>query len=103
MEIVPSSGNVFKDIGVTDPEEMLVKSEIAMRVNLAIKEKGFSQTQAAAMLGVPQPKVSMLQNGKLRGFSLEKLCYFLTLLGYDVDVVIGVQRPGKGQMRVAGP
>src|SRR6266498_877000 len=84
----PSLGNVFADLGLPDAEELLVKSNLAMKINKIIENRHLSQTQAAAILGIPQPKVSMIQHGKLRGFSLEKLCHFLTLLGRDVDIVI---------------
>lgn len=97
----PSTGNVFEDLGLPDAEELFVKSNLAMKINKIIEKRHLSQTQAAAILGIPQPKVSMIQHGKLRGFSLEKLCHFLTLLGRDVDIVIKDRKKnGVGHMRV---
>ena len=97
----PSTGNVFEDLGLPDAEELFVKSNLAMKINKIIEKRHLSQTQAAAILGIPQPKVSMIQHGKLRGFSLEKLCHFLTLLGRDVDIVIkDRKKSGVGHMRV---
>jgi len=97
----PSSGNVFEDLGLPDAEELFVKSTIATKINQILEKRHLSQTQAAAILGIPQPKVSMIQNGKLRGFSLEKLCHFLTLLGRDVDIVIRPRnKDGVGHLRV---
>src|SRR5512136_1600367 len=84
----PSTGNVFAALGLPDAEELLVKSNLVMKINKIIEKRHLSQTQAAVILGIPQPKVSMIQHGKLRGFSLEKLCHFLTLLGRDVDIVV---------------
>ena len=98
---VPSNGNVFEDLGLPDAEELLVKSNLAIRINKIIKNRHLTQVQAAEILGIPQPKVSMIQHGKLRGFSLEKLCHFLTLLGSDVDIVIKARKEdGVGQLRV---
>ncbi len=98
----PSTGNVFADFGLPDAEELLVKSSIAMKINNIIEKRHLSQTQAAAILGIPQPKVSMIQHGKLRGFSLEKLCHLVNLLGRDVDIVIKNRKSdGVGQMRVS--
>ena len=72
-----------------------------MKINKIIEKRHLSQTQAAEILGIAQPKVSMIQHGKLRGFSLEKLCHFLTLLGRDVDIVIkNRKKNGVGHMRV---
>lgn len=98
---VPSTGNVFEDLGLPDAEELLVKSNLAMKINKIIEKRHLSQTQAAAILGIPQPKVSMIQHGKLRGFSLEKLCHLLTLLGRDVDIVVkNRKKDGVGHLRV---
>lgn len=98
---VPSTGNVFEDLGLPDAEELLVKSNLAMKINKIIEKRHLSQTQAAAILGIPQPKISMIQHGKLRGFSLEKLCHLLTLLGRDVDIVVkNRKKDGVGHLRV---
>jgi predicted XRE-type DNA-binding protein len=40
------------------------------------------------MLGMPQPKVSAIQNYKLRGISLERLMQALTALGQRVEIVV---------------
>ncbi|WP_129127648.1 helix-turn-helix domain-containing protein [Geomonas oryzae] len=99
--VTPSGGNVFADLGLPDAEELLAKSTIAMKINQIIEKRHLSQTEAAALLGITQPKVSMIQHGKLRGFSLEKLCNLLTLLGRDVDIVIRERKKGGlGHMRV---
>lgn len=101
INATPSTGNVFADLGLPDAEELFVKSNLAMKINKIIEKRHLSQTQAAAILGIPQPKVSMIQRGKLRGFSLEKLCHLLTLLGRDVDIVITDQKKsGIGHLRV---
>jgi predicted XRE-type DNA-binding protein len=101
ISVTPSSGNVFEDLGLPDAEELLVKSTLAMKINNIIDKRHLSQIQAAALLGISQPKISMIQNGKLRGFSVEKLCHFLTLLGRDVEIVIkNRKKVGVGQMRV---
>jgi predicted XRE-type DNA-binding protein len=101
ISTTPSTGNVFADLGLPDAEELAAKSNLAMKINSIIEKRHLSQTQAAAILGVPQPKVSMIQHGKLRGFSLEKLCHFLTLLGRDVEIVVKARnKSGIGHLRV---
>jgi predicted XRE-type DNA-binding protein len=80
---------------------LLVKSTIAMQINQIIEKHHLSQTQAASILGIAQPKISMIQQGKLRGFSLEKLCNLLILLGRDVNIVIEDRKQGGvGHFRV---
>ena len=89
--IHPSSGNVFADLGIENPDEYLAKSELAASIQAAIEARGLTQKQAGALLGLSQPKVSTLLRGRLDGFSTDRLLRFLTLLGSDVT--IHVSRP----------
>lgn len=87
-----SSGNIFKDLGVAHPEERLAKAELAYQINMLIKERNLTQLQAAKLLGVDQSKISLLYQGKLLGFSFERLLNFLTQLGQKVTITITPQR-----------
>lgn len=83
-----SSGNVFTDLGVVNPEEALAKSELVRQIAKLIKKKKLTQKQAAEILNIDQPKISALIRGKLRSFSLERLIRFLNELGQDVSIMI---------------
>jgi predicted XRE-type DNA-binding protein len=83
-----SSGNVFADLGVANPEEKQTKVRLAVAINQLIQERKLSQTAAARRLQVNQPKVSALSNYQLGGFSVERLMNFLTALDRDVNIVI---------------
>jgi predicted XRE-type DNA-binding protein len=83
-----SSGNVFADLGLPNPEEALAKAELANKITVLIQERGLTQLQAAKLLGVDQPKVSALVRGRLSGFSLERLMRFLLLLGQDIKITV---------------
>lgn len=102
IKVTPSSGNVFADLGVADAEETLAKAEVASRICDIIAERKLSQTSAAAILGVDQPKVSSLMRGRLEGFSSDRLFRFLSALDKDVEIVIKPKREGaeRGQVRV---
>ena len=83
-----SSGNVFADLGVDLPEEMLAKARIAHLVAQIITKSHMSQKEAAKVLGLTQPKVSLIMNGRLDGFSLERLIMAMTALDRDVEIRI---------------
>lgn len=83
-----SSGNVFADLGLPNPEEALAKAELAHKIAVLIRGKGLTQVQTAKLLGVDQPKVSSLIRGRLSGFSLERLMRFLLLLGHDIKITV---------------
>jgi predicted XRE-type DNA-binding protein len=86
--IKKSSGNVFSDLGVKDPEEALVKARLAHVISDAIKVRGLTQVEAAELLGIDQPKISRLVRGQLAGFSIDRLFRFVTLLGSNIEITI---------------
>jgi len=92
VTIEQSSGNVFADLALEHPEEMLAKAELVQRICDIIAERKLTQTKAASLLGIDQPKISALMRGKLDGFSIDRLFRFLNALGRDVEIVI---RPAR--------
>lgn len=95
IEYEDSSGNVFADLGLPNAEELLAKSELAIKIKRLIKEKGLTQMEAAKLLEIDQPKVSLLICCKLSGFSLERLFRFLYKLGQTITINIETTRPAK--------
>jgi predicted XRE-type DNA-binding protein len=103
IDYVVSSGNVFADLGVPNPEEALAKAELANKISVIIKERKLTQKKAAELLGIDQPKVSMLLRGRLTGFSIERLMRFLMLLGQDIRISVHPNPQGRSNacVRVA--
>jgi predicted XRE-type DNA-binding protein len=91
IRVTEGSGNVFADVGIEQPEEYLAKAELARQIIGALEARRLTQTEAARILGVSQPKVSALQNGRLDGFSTERLIRFMNLLGRDVSIVVSAK------------
>lgn len=87
LEYTESSGNVFADLGLAEPEEALAKAELARAIGTLIAERHLTQVQAAELLGLDQPKVSALLRGRLTGFSLDRLFRLLLALDRDVEIV----------------
>jgi predicted XRE-type DNA-binding protein len=87
-EVLPSSGNVFADLGLSSADEKQTKVRLAVAINEIVQEQQLSQAATARRLNVNQPKVSALSNYQLAGFSVERLMNFLTALDRDVNIVI---------------
>jgi predicted XRE-type DNA-binding protein len=100
LEYEISSGNVFADLGLPNPEELLAKAELAHRIHVLIKQRNLTQRKAAELLGIDQPKVSALIRGRLEGFSTERLFRFLNLLDQHVEIIIRPKRRAKDQARI---
>jgi predicted XRE-type DNA-binding protein len=89
------SGNVFKDIGVPNAEEHLVKAQLVFKIDTIIKKRGLKQVEAAALFGVRQPDISKMLRGEFRQFSVERLLRFLVALDQDVAIVVKPHRNRK--------
>jgi len=94
------SGNIFADLGLENPDELLVKAELVRKIGGIVASQKMTQAEAAELLGIDQPKVSALINGKLSGFSTARLFRFLNALGSDVEIVVKPKALTQAQTRV---
>ena len=91
VEATLSSGNVFADLGLPNPEERLLKAQLLVQIKRFVAQKGWTQSQAAEAIGLDQPKVSKLLRGRLTEFSVERLLTILNRLGHNVEVRISAE------------
>ena len=94
-QIVDSSGNVFRDLGLDYDQKDMVKVHLALAISALLNERGLTQIQAAGILGIDQAKVSNLLRGRITGFSVERLLSFLTRLDRDIDIRITAKRKNR--------
>jgi predicted XRE-type DNA-binding protein len=97
-----SSGNIFRDLGLPDAEDLDIKAHLAIAIGQLIKRRGLTQSQAASLVGIDQPRVSALVRGHLEKFSMEKLCDYLRTMGCDVDIrILERKRKAAGRLSVS--
>jgi predicted XRE-type DNA-binding protein len=87
-KITKSSGSVYADLGIKNPDEHALKAEFVRWIAAVMKDQELTQTAAARRLGIEQPDVSKLLKGNFRQFSVERLMRFLVALGQDVEIVV---------------
>jgi predicted XRE-type DNA-binding protein len=80
--------NVLVDLGFDDAEELSAKAALALKLNALFDERGLSQSEAAAITGMTQPKVSQVRRYKLQNISLERLMQALVSLDQHVEIVV---------------
>src|SRR3984885_6654320 len=104
IAVTASSGNVFADMGLPEPEEELTKAQLASHIRQVIGRRRLTQIKAASLMGIDQPKVSALLNGRLANFSSERLMRLLTALGQDVEITVKTKPRNRahGRIRVVG-
>src|SRR5258707_6090418 len=88
IPVTASSGNVFADLGFAEPDEELTKAKLAGLIWHEIERRRLTQVEAAALMGIDQPKVSALLNGRLSNFSIHRLMRLLNALRQDVDITV---------------
>lgn len=83
-----SSGNVFTDLGFPREEaaHLLIRADLMIQLTKLIGDRGLTQKQAAAALGVTQPRISDLVRGRIDLFSIDTLVEMLTHLGIAVTL-----------------
>ena len=102
INVQSSSDNVFADLGLANSDELLIRAELVRQITHLIAAANLTQTEAARLLGVDQPKISALLHGKLSGLSTELLFRFLNALGSNVEirVVPKPQSDSQAQTRI---
>jgi predicted XRE-type DNA-binding protein len=81
--------NVYEQLGFPDADEMLVKAQLVSQIAEILRARGWSQQQAAKVLGLTQPKHSKMLRGQFRGVSEMKMMDCLLRLGRAVKIVVG--------------
>lgn len=65
-----------------------IKTKLLYIINKIIEKNAWTQAFAAEKLGIDQPKVSQIKNGKIDGFSLERLLGFLKKLDHEITITM---------------
>jgi predicted XRE-type DNA-binding protein len=85
-KVARSSGNVFRDLGFAgeEAEHLLIRSELMIKIDKLLTARGLTQSGAAKIMRVSQPRVSDLLRGRLDLFSTDALIDMLARLGVSV-------------------
>lgn len=92
---VRSSGNAFADLGLPKPDDLLAKAELTAKIVEEIQRRRLTQSQAASILGIDQPKVSALKQGHLSSFSNRQRWLAIRAATAVLSVKIGYSRGGE--------
>jgi predicted XRE-type DNA-binding protein len=93
--IEASSGNVFADLGMANPDLALAKAKLVQRIRAIMADRKLTQASAARILGIDQPKVSALVRGRVEGYSLDRLFRFLNSLGQRIEINVTSSRRAR--------
>ena len=80
------SDNVFKDLGLPNPDLEMLRTELSVEIYTILKRRGLTQAKAAELLGVSQADVSRLKNAKISRYSVDRLFRFVKRLDGELEV-----------------
>jgi predicted XRE-type DNA-binding protein len=69
-------------------ENLKLRSELMLAIRRMIEKKGLTQTAAAEIFGVTQPRISNLMKGKINAFGLDLLVRMATTAGLRVSMKV---------------
>jgi len=89
-----SKKNLFRDLGfdVDASENLRIRAGLMIELSELIENKGWTQTQAAELMGVSQPRISDLVRGKIDRFSIDSLIAMLGSAGVKVRITTTASR-----------
>jgi predicted XRE-type DNA-binding protein len=100
-KVTRGSGNIFRDIGLDNPEQHLLKAKVVSVLSKLIENSGLTQTAAAAKIGIKQPDLSKVLRGDFAGFSLGRLLLATNAMGADFEIKFNKPTQNrKGHARV---
>jgi predicted XRE-type DNA-binding protein len=90
LKMTRSSGNVFRDMGFSkaEAENLRLRSQLMRQIDAYYRESGMTQTAAARVLGLTQPRLNALLKGRLSQFSLDALVNIASNAGMNVRLVV---------------
>ena len=103
MRATKGSENVFEDCGFppAEAENLRIRAKMMMALTGYIEEKKITQSRAATIMGVSQPRISDLIRGKIGLFTIDALVNMVTAAGLKVDIDVTAGRPRVKNKQVA--
>ena len=83
-------------------DNLIPKESLAKEIARILDERGLTQTEAAYLIKDAPSQLSLIVNGKLAGFSVERLLRVLQRLGNDIEIRTSraTGKTGKVRLRV---
>lgn len=82
-------------------ESTIPKAVLAKEIARILDDREITQTEASYIIRDAPSQISLMVNGKTRGFSFERLTRTLVLLGRDMDIIIRKTKGNAGKVRLS--
>jgi predicted XRE-type DNA-binding protein len=97
IKIEESCGNVFRDIGVENPELLLVKATLIVEIRRSMEERHLTATATGKLLGIAPIDVKALLQGDVEDhYTIRRLASILHLINESENDVKRTQVTANG-------
>jgi predicted XRE-type DNA-binding protein len=103
MTIIEGSGNLFRDLGLPDPEVRQTKALLAAEIIKTLDERKLTVRAAHGVTGIAAADFSRIRNVNLSRFTIDRLISILSRLDREVEVSISVRPRSQAAQFVAMP
>jgi predicted XRE-type DNA-binding protein len=93
LDVVRASGNVYRDLGVADPDVRQLQATLAAEIIEVLRRDGLSIRGAGARTGMAAADFSRIRNADLSRFTVDRLVKIINRLGSRVEFRVRVRRP----------
>ena len=85
-----TTGSILNDLGFDDSEaeNLKIRASLMRAIEKYITEHKLTQTTAARLMGVSQPRISDLITGKIDKFTIDMLVNMLTKAHVSIALII---------------
>ena len=90
-ELVRGSGNVFRDLGLPNPDLEQLRAVLAARIVGVLDERGLTVRRAGEITGTAPAGFSRLRQARLGRFTIDRLMTILDRLDQQVEVSVTVR------------
>lgn len=98
LELVHGSGNVFRDLGLANPEAEQLKAILAAEILGVLDGQKLTLRRAQEITGFAAADFSRVRRAKLSRFTVDRLLAMLERLDQSVEITVAV-RPREGAPR----
>ncbi len=103
MKPIYGSGNVYRDLGIPNPEARQLKAILAAQVHKVLDDEGITTRKAQELTGIDQADFARVRKCNLGRFSVERLITMLEGLGQEVEVSVEVHPRRRSTAALSQP
>lgn len=101
IESMPSSGNVFADLGLPNADVLLEQADLMIAITHTVERQRLSSAEAARIMGITEQELDDIDYGDFDNFSVERLTGLLAALAEATEAKTPRRGGGRGAARSA--